>query len=194
MSLLLEALKKAEKAKEDARRRATESGNELQLADTAQPQAGTEATAQPVLTRAELPDITAPLEILPEDLATGSSSTGGSGGLSLESAPQPRPAGPAPRRPAADSQPAQRATARKVFEAKVREPNPRLPFLVTMGALGVFIAGTVIYFWIQLRPPSPLVNTNPRPPAGEVAAPAAPSASIQHAMVFSRDFTAPSPS
>lgn len=176
MSLLLEALKKAEKAKEEAQRRAAEGGSELQLADAAQPQAGTETPAQPVLTRAELPDITAPLEILPEDLATGSPSTGGAGGLSLESAPQPRPAGAAPRRPAADSQPAQRATARKVFEAKVREPNPRLPFLITMGALGVFIVGTVIYFWIQLRPPAPLVNTNPRPPAGEVAAPAAPSA------------------
>jgi tetratricopeptide (TPR) repeat protein len=175
MSLLLEALKKAEKAKEDAQRRAAEGGGELQLADTAQPQAGSEATAQPVLTRAELPDITAPLEILPEDIAAGSPSTGAAGGLSLESAPPPRPTGAAPRRPAADSQPAQRATARKVFEAKVREPNPRLPFLITMGALGVFILGTVIYFWIQLRPPAPLVNPNPRPPAGEVAAPAAPS-------------------
>ncbi|HET9735029.1 MAG TPA: tetratricopeptide repeat protein [Burkholderiales bacterium] len=176
MSLLLEALKKAEKAKEDAQRRASEGGSELQLADTAQAPAGTETPVQPVVTRAELPDITAPLEILPEDIATGSASTGAAGALSLESAPQPRASGAAPRRPAADSQPAQRATARKVFEAKVREPNPRLPFLITMGALGVFIVGTVIYFWIQLRPPAPLVNTNPRPPTGEVAAPAAPSA------------------
>jgi len=173
MSLLLEALKKAEKAKEDAQRRASEGASELQLADAAQPQAGTaEGPAQPVVTRAELPDITAPLEILPEDIAAGSPSAAAAGGLSLESAPPPRSAGAAPRRAAADSQPAQRATARKVFQAKVREPNPRLPFFITMGTLGTFAVGTVVYFWIQLRPPAPLVNSNPRPSAEVAAAPA----------------------
>jgi Flp pilus assembly protein TadD len=179
MSLLLEALKKAEKAKEDAQRRASEVGSELQLADTAQPFAGTpEAPAQPVLTRAELPDITAPLEILPEDIAAGSPSGAAPGGLSLESAPPPRSAGAAQRRPAADPQSAQRATARKVFEAKVREPNPRLPFFIVMGTLGAFAVGTVVYFWIQLRPPALLVNTNPKPSAeiAVVPAPTAPAA------------------
>jgi len=176
MSLLLEALKKAEKAKEDAQRRASEGGSELQLADTAQPQPGGQASAQPVLTRAELPDITAPLEILPEDLAAGSPSASAESGLTLESAPSPKQSTGAPRRATADPQPAQRATARKVFEAKVREPNPRLPFFIMMGALGAFAIGTVVYFWIQLRPPAPLVNTNPVRPAAEVAvAPTAPS-------------------
>ena len=42
MSLLLEALKKAEKAKEEAQRRASEGGSELQLADAAQPAATAE--------------------------------------------------------------------------------------------------------------------------------------------------------
>jgi tetratricopeptide (TPR) repeat protein len=181
MSLLLEALKKAEKAKEDAQRRASEGGGELQLADAAQPQPA--ATAQPVLTRAELPDINAPLEILPEDLSAGSQAASAPGGLSLESAPPPRPAGAAPRRPAgaaADPQPAERATARKVFEAKVREPNPRLPFYITMGALAAFAIGTGVYFWIQLRPPAPLVNTNPVPQAeSQVAAAPAPAAQQQ---------------
>ena len=48
-----------------------------------------------------------------------------------------------------------------MFEAKFREPNPRLPFYITMGALGVFAVGTVVYFWIQLQPPPALVNTQP---------------------------------
>jgi hypothetical protein len=75
-----------------------------------------------------------------------------------------------------------------VFEAKVREPNPRLPFQLTVGALSVAAVGTIIYFWIQLSPPAPLVNTNPPPPApsGAQAAPApvtpAPAAPAQAAI------------
>jgi Tfp pilus assembly protein PilF len=56
-----------------------------------------------------------------------------------------------------------------VFEAKFREPNPRLPFYIAMGALGAFAVGTAIYFWIQLRPAPPLVNTNPVRTANEQA-------------------------
>jgi tetratricopeptide (TPR) repeat protein len=63
-----------------------------------------------------------------------------------------------------------------VFEAKVREPNPRLPFFITLGALGVFAVGIVVYFWIQLQPPRLLVNTNPTAPAGESQAAAPTSA------------------
>jgi tetratricopeptide (TPR) repeat protein len=178
MSLLLEALKKAEKAKEEAQRRTHEGGGELSLADDAT--AG--ASAKPVLTRPELPDITAPLEILSEDLAAKPAA----GQLSMET-PAPAPAQP-PRRPAVDAQAADRATARKVFEAKVREPNPRLPFQLTVGALSVAAVGTIVYFWIQLSPPAPLVNTNPPPPApsGAQAAPApvtpAPAAQAQAAI------------
>jgi tetratricopeptide (TPR) repeat protein len=152
MSLLLEALKKAEKAKEEAQRRArSESGEpELKLeAEAAAP----EPEAKPVLTRDKLPEITSqPLEIM---------------------ADEPPPAAKAPQRPKAEAPKAQpaaaaeRASARKVFEAKFREPNPRLPFYIAMGVLGAFALGTVVYFWMQLRPPPPLVNTNPVRPAGE---------------------------
>ena len=170
MSLLLEALKKAEKAKEDAQRRAREGTGELRLAEDA-PGA---VPAKPVLTRPELPDITAPLEILSDDLAAKSVA----GEPSME-APAPRRAGAG-----ADPRAADRAAARKVFEAKVREPNPRLPFFIAIGALGAFAVGVVIYFWIQLRPPALLVNTgSPQPlvespPAAAslgAAAPAAPA-------------------
>jgi tetratricopeptide (TPR) repeat protein len=132
MSLLLEALKKAEKAKEEAQRRAGEA-----------PPAEDKA----VRTRAELPDIKQPLEILSEEISPKE--------------PQPAPALPA--RPGAEAQAAERAAAKKVFEVKFREPNPRMPFYATMGVLGVFALCTVVYFWYQLRPPQPWVNANPRP-------------------------------
>lgn len=175
MSLLLEALKKAEKAKEEAQRRAREGdGAELQLADAA----AAPAEARHVVTRDELPQINAaPLEILSEDIRAEPAKPAARE-LSLQDA-RPSAAPPPPPRPGADAQAAQRTAARKVFEAKVREPNPRLPFLITMGALGVFAVGTVIYFWIQLRPPAPLVNTNPVKPAAEVQVAAAPPAAPQ---------------
>ena len=146
MSLLLEALKKAEKAKEEARRRGQDDVPAA-AAPVAQPAAH---EARPALELAEekpKPQETA-LDFVEE---------------------KPRAA---PRAEPAAS--ADRATARKVFEAKFREPNPKLPFYITLGALGVFAVGTVVYFWLQLRPPAPLVNLNPQRPASEAQVAAAP--------------------
>jgi Flp pilus assembly protein TadD len=47
-----------------------------------------------------------------------------------------------------------------------------MPFYITMGCLGAFAVGTVIYFYLQLRPPYPMVNANPPRQAGEAAVPA----------------------
>jgi len=166
MSLLLEALKKAEKAKEEARKRAQEGepavSGELRLADDSPPASADEKR---VVTRDELPPITAPLEIQSEDL--GAAGTAGGGAPRFEMQSGARPAPEAPPRTAAESPAAQRATARKPFEAKVREPNPRLPFYITMGVLGMVCIGTVIYFWMQLSSPPSIYVKNPRPPAGE---------------------------
>src|SRR4051812_47945915 len=63
MSLLLDALKKAEKAKEEAQRR---TGAEQRAPAPLQLQE--EAPAKPVLTRRELPDISSSLEILSDDI------------------------------------------------------------------------------------------------------------------------------
>lgn len=178
MSLLLEALKKAEKAKEDAQRRAREGDGtgELRLADDTAPV----AEAKHIVTRPELPEITSPHEILSEDLRAEAP-----GPTEREFPPQ-NARGTAALQPASrggtEQQTAQRATARKVFEAKVREPNPRLAFFITVGALGAFAVGIVIYFWIQLRPPGLLVNTTPVQPTGEVrvaAPPTQPAAAAQ---------------
>jgi tetratricopeptide (TPR) repeat protein len=148
MSLLLEALKKAEKAKEEAQRRARgdEGAAELRI----EPDLAS-AEPKPVTTRAELPDIKQPLEILSDDIAPKQ-------GAAPDNVAVPPPAA-APR--AAQPQAAERAAARKVFEAKFKEPNPRLPFYITMGVLGLFAVCTVAYFWYQLRPPPALVNVNP---------------------------------
>ena len=149
MSLLLEALKKAEKAKEEAQQRRQSSDNTLTLepALDARP-----ADERRVVTRDELPSLSTPLEIASDDLAVKGSP---------ERSFKPQAAAD-PEAPARDS-------ARNVFEAKFREPNPRLPFFITLGVLGLFAIGTVIYFWYQLQPPYPLVVQNP-PPAPPHAA------------------------
>src|SRR5204862_5704236 len=136
------------------------------------------------------PDVSKPLEIVRDDLAPAPAARPERPALEpLE--PPPNPDRRAPPRPEAASKPseeraaASRANAKKVFEAKFREPNPRLPFYIAMGALGVFAFGTVGYFWYQLRPPAALVNLNPQrqaetavanagaPTAAPVAAPTA---------------------
>jgi tetratricopeptide (TPR) repeat protein len=163
MSLLLEALKKAEKAKEEAQRRAKgeAAGSELSSAAPAP------VSGKPVLTRAELPDIRQPLEILSDEIAPRQREPGA--GASADSAAEARALREPLRHPESQDD---RATARKVFEAKFRESNPRVPFYVAMGLLGVLVVGVFGYFWYQLSPAPALVNANPPRPAQEIAAPA----------------------
>ena len=194
MSLLLEALKKAERAKEEAQRRAKAEGAEAPAG--ASP---AEAERKPVLTRDKLPDLaTTPLEIVSDDLAPPPAPKPAPRSEPMLEPLEPPPAPkPAPRAAAsastakaaaakaaaaeAETQAASRASARKVFEAKFREPNPKMPFYITVGALSVFAVGTVIYFWYQLRPPPSLVNLNPArqaesPVVADAGAPTRPAA------------------
>ena len=179
MSLLLEALKKAERAKEEAQRRTRDEGGE---AAAAAPTPEKKA----VLTRDNLPEISAaPMDIGTEDYLAPAKKP------SKPKAPPPElsiePIAPAAEPKAArpkaservDEQAPARQRAKKVFEAKFREPNPKMPFYITMGILGVFAAGTVIYFWVQLRPPPSLVKLNPPRPSAEQAPP--PSAEVRPA-------------
>src|SRR5881394_1511600 len=166
MSLLLEALKKAEKAKEEAQRRVREERapagepEELRSEGESPPEAfaAEPATPAPLLTRDKLPEISPKLEILSDDLLDKPAAAP----APLREA-APRMSSAAVSRDGAHEarEAASRASARKVFEAKFREPNPRLPFYITLGVLGTFGVSTFIYFWIQLRPPSPLVNASP---------------------------------
>ena len=179
MSLLLEALKKAEKAKEEAQRRAREGSEAAEPKLPAPPS----AVERKVVTRDKLPDIaSAPLEIAADEPpAQGEPFAPQPPPVALElepDAPAPRPTAKPAARPAAAKTPdpdaAGRASAKKVFEAKFREPNPRMPFYVTVGVLGIFAVGTVIYFWYQLRPPPALVNPTPAPQAQAAQASAQP--------------------
>ncbi|MBW8904397.1 MAG: tetratricopeptide repeat protein, partial [Betaproteobacteria bacterium] len=163
MSLLLEALKKAERAKEDAQRRARGEASPAQSSAVAE---------RTVVTRDKLPDISPSLEILSEDLAAPAPDERARLELAAEPAPAKDGARPgATSANSADGEAAGRASARKVFEAKFRESDPRMPFYLTVGALGVFALGTVVYFWLQLRPAPSLISLNPQPqPQASVAA------------------------
>ena len=218
MSLLLEALKKAEKAKEEAQRRARAEGGEA--AESAAAPAAAEAERKPVLTRDKLPDISTNLEIVTDDLAAPAApKPPARPEPTLEPlqppAPKPPSAKAPPRAPAPkpgapkaseEQAAAGRSSAKNVFEAKFREPNPRMPFHITMAALGVFAIGTVGYFWYQLRSPPALVNLNPprqaepaavagdvRPSAAVAPAPSSPAGGIPGLPATSQQAAASAP-
>jgi Tfp pilus assembly protein PilF len=174
MSLLLEALKKAEKAKEDAQRAAQSAEPAPPAPSAFDPEATVVDPNRQVTTRDQLPDISSSLQIESDDLRPAAAAKAPLELAIAEDAPAPSApksaARGAPSRAASGSnvaENAERATAQRVFEAKFKEPNPRLPFMITMGVLGAFAVGTVIYFWMQLRPPPPLINTNPQRAADE---------------------------
>jgi len=202
MSLLLDALKKAEKAKEAAQGGAkpkppSEGG--LSLEPTPE-----EATR--VMTRDKLPDISTPLEIGSDDISPRRhiASPREEAAKSARAAAPPPPAGAAPGappsrppRPAArgavgDPAAAQRAAAQSVLQAKFKESNPRLPFYISIAVLGVFAIGTAVYFYLQLRPRPPLVNLQPKPSAGEQVVENAPAPAPRASVPSAATSTGPS--
>jgi len=168
VSLLLDALKKAEKAKEAAKRGGKKSetpgATELSLEPTPE-------ESKRVMTRDNLPDISTPLDIGSEDLAPARATAPELEAAAASTPPPMQTPPPAQTRPASPRTPgnaaAQRAAAQSVFQAKFKEPNPRLPFYVMLGVLGVFAIGTVVYFYMQLRPRPPLVNLDAKPPTSQ---------------------------
>jgi tetratricopeptide (TPR) repeat protein len=145
MSLLLEALKKAELAK--------------QRAGSAEPAQEAEPASErptPVITREKLPDIGQHLEILSDDLPSARSmpaeartaSAPTPMELAIAPDPAPRSAAPQSKRPAAENQEA----ARRLFEVREIDYNPRRPFYLTLVALGVVGVAYGGYVWWQLQP------------------------------------------
>lgn len=172
MSLLLDALKKAELAKQIAK------------ADSAAETAGEDAASLPegaprVITREKLPDITQPLEILTDDLPSSGQPRpveppANRRELSLE---DPAPYAPAPQAPPmmrGQEQPAGRAQADQLFQVNEMDYNPRRPFYLTLCALGVAAAGYGGYVWWQMRPQYsfPAATANAGAPAPAPVAPA----------------------
>ena len=143
MSLLLEALKKAELAKQAAKAQAP-------------------AGEKPAFTREHLPDISQAMEIRSEDLRLAETAPASNQEekaafeLALEQAPQ-AVAEPT-QTPSAETgfktrdDYAEREQAQRIFAAKGLAGNPRKPFYLTLGALGLFALGAVGYFWLELHP------------------------------------------
>src|SRR5213592_1085971 len=143
MSLLLEALKKAELAKQVAK------------AEAPAPEPQT-AQAPGVITREKLPDISQPLEILTDDLPSSETKAAETAAarpeLSLEEQHRFEPA--AQPMPAMNefARTSERAQAQQLFQVKEMDYNPRRPFYLTLGALVLVALGYGGYVWWQMRP------------------------------------------
>jgi tetratricopeptide (TPR) repeat protein len=178
MSLLLEALKKAELAKQRA----------VSIEHADQPDAAPGERATPVITREKLPDIGQHVEILSDDLPSARSSAAAEArqsqavqAMELAIEPEPTPAPPRAERPAPENQEA----ARRLFEVKEIDYNPRRPFYMTLVALGVVGVAYGVYVWWQLQPKyaynaPPARDTRERSalPQRAVASPSAPLPAI----------------
>ena len=182
MSLLLEALKKAELAKQVAK------------AEAPAPEPKSEP-APGVITREKLPDISQPLEILTDDLPSSETKAAETAAarpeLSLEEQHRFEPA--AQPMPAMNefARTSERAQAQQLFQVKEMDYNPRQPFYLTLGALalvGVCYAG---YVWWQMRPKYavPPAELQARP----VAAPAPPAVASAPVATPSQPDAAPPP-
>jgi tetratricopeptide (TPR) repeat protein len=145
MSLLLEALKKAELAKQAAK----EGG------PSAEPERAPPEPAARVITREKLPDISEPLEILTDDLPSSepnASEAAASSELSLQGEETFEPAAqPAPSTNEF-ARTAERAQAQQLFQVKEMDYNPRRPFYLTLGALALVGLGYGGYLWWQMQP------------------------------------------
>jgi len=143
MSLLLEALKKAELAKQVAK------------AEAPSPEPKPEPT-KPVMTREKLPDISQPLEILTDDLPSSETKAAETAAArsefslqeqeTFEPAAQPIPS------TSEFARTGERAQAQQLFQVKEMDYNPRRPFYLTLGALVVVGLGYAGYVWWQMRP------------------------------------------
>jgi tetratricopeptide (TPR) repeat protein len=161
MSLLLDALKRAEEAKKAQRdaneTSSTSTGNEPISLAPLDEQSGLGLSEgevpPPLMTRDKLPNISQSMSILPEDFSVplkGEEKRG-------ENSRRPRtehPTKQSARGASLASAQADRNTARQLFEAKAPNYDPRRPFYIMLGALGIFAVGAIAYFWYQLQPPA----------------------------------------
>ncbi len=194
MSLLLEALKKAELAKQQGTATQPPDGAATPEAGgaglTVEPAPITESE-RPLITRDRLPDITQPLEILSEDLpsagarreappagaAAGPQPASAAAGAAALGAAATERVGRSPTTPEPEEQ--DRLSARQLFEAKDMDYNPRRPFFIAVGALGVGALAVIGYFLFQIYAPRPSFYTGagakPTPIATAPAPPAVPA-------------------
>src|SRR5438552_17087439 len=129
MSLLLEALKKAELAKQVAKGEAP----------SPEPKPGSPEPTKPVMTREKLPDITQSLEILSDDLPSSETKAAEPAAarpeFSLQEQETSEPAAQPILSTNESARTAERAQAQQLFQVKEMDYNPRRPFHLTLGAL-----------------------------------------------------------
>ena len=151
MSLLLDALKKAELAKQIAK---AESSTPEQPAGSEPAPEGPATRA--ITTREKLPDITQPLEILSDELASSEQEPAKAAASRPElSLQEPEPFVPAMQPPpatAGSGYAGGRAQAEQIFQVKEMDYNPRRPFYLTLAALAVVAIGYGGYVWWQMQP------------------------------------------
>lgn len=160
MSLLMEALKRAEESKQDAAKATTRAGT-APTGLTLEP-----LPEAPAATPTTLPDLADHIEALDADLAAAAASR-----------PPPPKTAP-PSQPAAPPPDSGREAVRNAFAAKEHAPPSRRALWLILGLLGTAAAGAGAYVWYQVQsigksslavmPPS----SRPAPPPA--ALPAAP--------------------
>jgi len=148
MSLLRDALKRAEASKQEAARAAA--GHEVP------PAAGADITLEPLAVSGaggtSLPELAAHIEALDADLATTPP---------LRRPPPAPQARPAPGIP--EPEDVKLAAARNAFAAKLQEPPSRRPMWLALGTLGVAMVGIGAYVFYQTQS---LGSGSLTPPAG----------------------------
>jgi tetratricopeptide (TPR) repeat protein len=152
MSLLMDALKRAEASKQEAARAAA--GHETP--PVAAGEMSLEPRAAPGAGGTSLPELAAHIDALDADLAT------------TPPLRRPPPA-PPPRTPsgAPEAEDLNLAAARNAFAAKQQEPPSRRPMWLALGTLGVAMAGIGAYVVYQMQS---LSGGSLTPPAGGPAA------------------------
>lgn len=166
MSLLMDALKKAEEAKRQA-------GEAAPSAAGAAPAAPAEMTLQPITPETAPPGPALPnlsqkhLDSVDADLAS----------VSTTAPPKKRQAAPAPKpaKPTESAEAAERTAARNVFAVK-QAPKSRAPLWLFLGLVSAAIVGIGGYFWWQFQSmssnslarstaPMPSIASTPSQPA-----------------------------
>jgi tetratricopeptide (TPR) repeat protein len=134
VSLLREALRKAELARDQARPQEGAGDSSVEPAAPFAPLALQEDADRPAAS--EVDPVETP-EALADALATDVAS------------------------PPADLPAEAAAVTKSAFEQQMREPNPRLAFHASVALLGAAALGALGYFWLQLRPPASIVHAAP---------------------------------
>ena len=178
MSLLMNALKKAETAKQANHSAEPDSvsGSTTTTRDLTQelgldpPQRGTPTPPlEPASTPSRPGPLLKPMELTlePDALPTASAT------------PSPRPSGAGAARGVSGNRNKEVAAARAVFAAKQPKPrNPQLPFFAVVGVCLLTASGYGAYLWWQMQPPRPVMAASPAagpsPTARVPATPATP--------------------